>query len=206
MGHRDTITGIQFDKENDQFYTVSNDRCLKVWNIREMMYMDSHYGHQSDILGLEQYSKDRVLSCGLDRQVIFWKVNEDSELLYKNAEHNTDTLNVINNHFFTTGSYSDNALDLWIMNKKKPIFSLKNCHSPGTWLLSSANVKSSDLFASGGYDGFINFYKFDKQNKSIIKTNSLGGFNGCINTLKFSNTKGVNTYAPNQILLAAAHS
>jgi len=116
------------------------------------------------------------MSCGLDRQVIFWKVNEDSELLYKNHEHNTDTLNVINNHFFVTGSYSDNSLDLWIMNKKKPIFSLRNCHTPGTWMLSSANVKSSDLLASGGYDGFINFYKFDKDNKTIIKTNSIGGF------------------------------
>lgn len=36
MGHRDSITGVCFDKENDQFYTVANDRSLKVWNIREM--------------------------------------------------------------------------------------------------------------------------------------------------------------------------
>jgi len=56
MGHRDSITSIQFDRENDQFYTVSNDRSLKVWNIREMAYMDSHYGHQSDILGMDSYS------------------------------------------------------------------------------------------------------------------------------------------------------
>lgn len=67
MGHRDTITGVKFDKENDQFYTTSNDRSLKVWNIREMMYMDSHYGHVADILDLEKYSRDRVISCGLDR-------------------------------------------------------------------------------------------------------------------------------------------
>jgi ribosomal RNA-processing protein 9 len=78
MGHRDMITGIKFDRENDQFYTVSADRALKVWNIREMAYMDSHYGHHSSILGMDTYSKDRVISCGLDRQVIFWKINEES--------------------------------------------------------------------------------------------------------------------------------
>ena len=97
---------------------------------------------------------------------------------------------MINNHFFVTGSHSDNALDLWIMNKKKPIFSLKNCHKPGSWLLSTASVKSSDLIASGGYDGNVNFYTFDKNTKSILKTHSLSGFDGCINAMKYSHVKG----------------
>lgn len=70
------------DRENDQFYTVSADRSLKVWNLRELLYMDTHYGHNNGILNIDAYSKDRVLSCGLDRQVVFWKINEDSELLY----------------------------------------------------------------------------------------------------------------------------
>jgi WD40 repeat protein len=67
MGHRDTITGITLDKENDQFYTVSADRSMKVWNLRDMLYMDSHYGHTAGILEIDAYSKNRVLSCGLDR-------------------------------------------------------------------------------------------------------------------------------------------
>jgi len=132
-----------------------------------MMYMDSHYGHVSDILDLDKYSRDRVISCGLDRQVIFWKVNEDSELLYRSPERNTDTVNVINNHFFVTGSHTDNSLDLWIMNKKKPVFSLSQCHKGNSWLLSTALVQSSDLIASGGFDGCVNFYKFNKEKKSI---------------------------------------
>jgi len=78
LGHRDTITGLKFDRENDQIYSVSADRSLKVWNIREMTYMDSHYGHTSSIFGLDTYGEDRVISCGLDRQVLFWKINEDA--------------------------------------------------------------------------------------------------------------------------------
>ena len=40
-----------------------------------MAFMDTHYGHHADILGLDSYSKDRVLSCSMDRQIIFWKVD-----------------------------------------------------------------------------------------------------------------------------------
>lgn len=97
MGHVDTITGVNFDRENDQFYTVSADRSLKVWNAREMAFMDTHYGHHRGILNMDAYSKDRVVSCGADRQVVFWKINEDSELLYSSPQHTADTINVINN-------------------------------------------------------------------------------------------------------------
>lgn len=204
LGHRDTITGITFDKQNDQFYTVSEDRALKVWNIREMLYMDSHYGHTSSILDIDYYSKDRIISCGIDRQVIFWKINEDSELVYRGVEHGTDTINVINNHFFVTGSHTDNCLDLWIMNKKKPIFSVKNCHSADSWLLSTANVHNSDLLASGSYDGQVNLYKFQKDAKKLEKINTLTNLTGCINSLKFSNCKSGNDWS--NIMLATTHS
>ena len=168
--------------------------------------MDSHYGHMADMLDLDKYSKDRVISCGLDRQIIFWKINEDSELLYKNHEHTTDTINVINNHFFITGSHSDNCLDLWIMNKKRPIFSLNNCHQNDSWLLSTTVVRSSDLLASGSYDGCVNLYRFVKDKKQIVKMNSLTGLDGCINALKFSNTKGSQNFNKNEIMLAVSHS
>lgn len=45
---------------------MSKDRALKMWNLREMAYMDTHYGHHSDILGIDSFSRDRVLSVGLD--------------------------------------------------------------------------------------------------------------------------------------------
>eukprot|EP00347_Sterkiella_histriomuscorum_P001221 403372861 len=202
MGHRDSITSIKFDRENDQFYTVSNDRSLKVWNIREMAYMDSHYGHQSDILGMDSYSTDRLLSCGLDRQVIFWKINEDSELLYKNEKHTVDTINVINSQYFVTGS-SDNCLDLWVMNKKKPIFTLEKPHQDDSWVLSTANVRNSDLLCSGSYDGQLVFYKFNKEEKKLEVIRRETGLEGCLNNLKFSNVRG-NQF--NQTMLAVTHS
>jgi ribosomal RNA-processing protein 9 len=186
LGHRDTITACQFDKENDQFYTAANDRCLKVWNLRAMAPVDSHYGHLSDVLGMQKYSKDRIMTCGLDRQVIFWKVNEDSELLYRNTEHYTDTLNIVTPQLFLTGSHTDNCLDLWTMNKKRPLFTLGGCHASGTHLLSTDTVHNSDIVATGGFDGLVNLYKVDKEERTIAKLSSIPGVQGCVNSLKFS--------------------
>ena len=165
--------------------------------------MDSHYGHLSDVLGMDKYSKDRVMTCGLDRQVIFWKINEDSELSYRSSDHFTDTLNVINAQLFVTGSHSDNCLDLWTMAKKKAVFSLPYCHAPGSWLLSTDVVHNSDLMASGGWDGAVNLYKLDKDAKKIKKINSIKGVNGSINCLKFCN---VNRSNYNSIMIAASNS
>lgn len=203
MGHRDSITSLKFDRENpDIFYSVSNDRSLKVWNIREMCYMDSHYGHQSDILGLDSYSGNRMLSCGLDRHVIFWKVNEDSELLYKNEKHSSDTINVINNQFFVTSSI-DNVIDLWIMNKKRPIFTMENCHRDSSWILSTANIRNSDLFCSGSYDGQLNMYQLNKEKKNFSMIKTFDNMPGCLNNIKFSNVRGQDF---NNTMLAVSHS
>ena len=79
-------------------------------------------------------------------------MDQDSELLYPSKLHSVDTMNVINGSFFMTGS-SENALDLWIMNKKKPVYSLESLHRKDSWILSTANVRNSDLVASGSYDG-----------------------------------------------------
>jgi len=137
-----------------------------VWNIREMAYMDTHYGHHSDILSMDYYSKDRVISSSLDRQVIFWKIDEDAELLYNSFNHTVDTVNIINRQFFYTTS-SDNAVDLWILNKKKPIYSLEGLHGEGSWILSSANIRNSDIFCTGSYDGQIVVYGFNQEKKKF---------------------------------------
>jgi hypothetical protein len=60
-------------------------------------------------------------------------------MLYKNEKHTVNTINVINNQFFVTGS-SDNCMDLWIMNKKKPISTLNNLHADKSWIFSTVSL------------------------------------------------------------------
>ena len=154
-----------------------------------MAYMDTHYGHHSEIFGIESFSRDRVMTCSMDSQVIFWKVNEDSELLYPSKLHSVDTFNVVSGQFFVTGSSTDNAIDLWIMNKKKPIYSLEGLHRNNSWILSTANVRNSDLIASGSYDGQVLIYGMRRDKKDFGVLGRFSGMHGCINAMKFSHAR-----------------
>ena len=40
-GHRDTITGVKFQKNSHVFCTVSNDRTFKMWDAAEKSYMET---------------------------------------------------------------------------------------------------------------------------------------------------------------------
>ena len=126
--------------------------------------------------------------------------------------HTVDTLNVVNSQFFLTGS-NDNAIDLWIMNKKKPIYSLEGLHRKDSWILSTANVRSSDLFASGSYDGQVLCYGFRREKKDFGVLGRFTGLPGCINAMKFSHAKGSTDLITGEqsqfganLMLAVSHS
>lgn len=207
-GHTDTITSIKFDNVNDNLYSVGADKTLKIWNMREMCYMDTHHGHIGAALDIQPYSKDRVISCGDDRQVIFWKVVEDTQLLYKNTKNDTNCLTLIDDEYFCTGSMNS-VIDLWTFKKKKPISKLKECHvhnNPNSphkhaWITSISSIRNADLVSSAGIDSSINFYKFSKENKNLEKIGTLpeedGFVKGTVNSLKFS---------PKRSYLAYSHS
>ena len=175
-----------------------------------MAYMDTHYGHHSDISDIDCYSRDRVLTAAMDNQVIFWKINEDSELLYLNRLHTVDTLNMINSQFYITGS-SDNAIDLWTMNKKKPVYSLEGLHKGDSWVLSTAAMRNSNLFASGSYDGQVICYEFRRDKRDFGVLGRFKNLPGCINAMKFSHAKSSGDFMQSQghsqrFMLAVTHS
>jgi ribosomal RNA-processing protein 9 len=50
-GHRDAVSGLAFRADSHALYSASHDRCLKHWNLDEMAYVETLYGHQSDVSG-----------------------------------------------------------------------------------------------------------------------------------------------------------
>ena len=73
------------------------------------------------------------------------------------------------------------------MSKKKPLFTLEDAHqNTGSWILRTQSVRNSDLLASSSYDGFLNLYRFKKQEKKIERVREIGGLTGCLNDFKFS--------------------
>ncbi|KAI9237241.1 MAG: WD40-repeat-containing domain protein [Podila humilis] len=83
--HKDTITGMSFRKgQNNQLYTVSSDRTVKLWNVDEMSYIETLFGHQDSITAVDALAKEHCVSTGgRDRTVRLWKIVEESQLVFR---------------------------------------------------------------------------------------------------------------------------
>jgi len=208
--HNDSITGIKFDPQNEQFYTVSKDMTLKVWalgNLKNPVYLETFWGHTSRICDIDMLCSNRILTCGFDKQVNLWKVDVQSFLQYKSPDaYSVDNISALSNDNFVTSSYEGN-LFLWQSKKKKPVFKLNNAHGYSKTfdfnersgcknegkeemvdvpypILSLGSVKNSDLVFSGSHNGLINFYQMSKDKKSLQMFKQLKTNTGCINVMK----------------------
>jgi ribosomal RNA-processing protein 9 len=45
-GHRDAVTGLCFRKDTYTLYSSSLDRCVKHWEVADLAYMETMFGHQ----------------------------------------------------------------------------------------------------------------------------------------------------------------
>jgi ribosomal RNA-processing protein 9 len=141
--HNDTITGIMFDQNNDQFYSTSRDNTLKVWAVgttQKSILLETFYGHIDKIndmdvvnTGLKNESGgmvNRILTCGSDRQINLWKVDQQSFLNFKETENSLfsyDSIKSLNTYYFVSGTF-EGTLSLWRNNKKKPMSKVLNAH------------------------------------------------------------------------------
>lgn len=41
QGHRDVVTGLAFRRDTHTLYSASADRSVKVWNLDDMVYVES---------------------------------------------------------------------------------------------------------------------------------------------------------------------
>jgi len=47
--HKKIITGLSFISNQNVLFSASHDRTMKLWNIDELAYVDTFYGHQSEL-------------------------------------------------------------------------------------------------------------------------------------------------------------
>ena len=92
-GHRGAVTGLTFRHGTGQMFSCSEDRTVKIWSVDDMAYVDTLFGHQSELNGIDAHKvsmRGRSLS---DRTLRAWKVAEDSQLVFRpsiNDEKRTD--------------------------------------------------------------------------------------------------------------------
>ncbi len=95
--HRDGVTSLAFRKGSNQLFSASQDRCVKVWNVDQMSYMDTLFGHQDAITCLDALTMERCLTSGSrDKTLRLWKIVEESQLVFRTSANTVDV--ALNEH------------------------------------------------------------------------------------------------------------
>ena len=165
-GHRACITSCAFREGTAELFTGSADRTIKIWNLAEMAYVDTLYGHGAEVLGVDVGRRERVLSCGRDRTCRIWKVPEETQLVYQAGATGIESCALLTPTQWVTGG-DDGSISLWSQLKKKATSRVAGAHArrpddlggqASCWVGAVAACRNSDLVASGAGDGRVRFW------------------------------------------------
>lgn len=203
--HRDAVTGLAFRRGTNQMYSASKDRTVKIWSLDELAYVETLFGHQDEVVDVSALAQERCISVGArDRTARLWKVVEETQLVFRGGggekkkkhdnqqvqEGSIDRVAMIDEETFVTGS-DNGSLSLWVIYKKKPIFTMPLCHGtdpalqpeeasaeihPGPeivpepqprWITALTTIPYSDVILSGSWDGQVRVWKVSDDKKKI---------------------------------------
>ncbi|XP_032685545.1 U3 small nucleolar RNA-interacting protein 2-like [Odontomachus brunneus] len=173
QGHRGSVSGLVFRKNTHTLYSASTDRSIKVWNLDDMAYVESFFGHQGGITSIDALSRERAVTSGFDSSIRIWKIVEESQLIFNGHSNNSiDEVKLINEeNFFSCGS--DGQLCVWSSLKKKPLCTVTEAHgkdetnNQALWISSIAALLNTDLVASGSRDGSIKLWQCGEAFRSL---------------------------------------
>ncbi|KZV79700.1 WD40 repeat-like protein [Exidia glandulosa HHB12029] len=153
-GHRDAISSLSFRKDSLQLYSASFDRTIRLFDLAAMGYVETLFGHQDCIQDMDTLRAETAVSVGgRDRTVRYWKVPEESQLVFRGGrgtaqeilengldeepdaasssqtfvEGSLDCVAMIDETSFVSGGDSG-SICLWSTAKKKPVFTLPLAH------------------------------------------------------------------------------
>lgn len=155
-GHRDTVSALVFRRDTHTLFSAGMDRSVKVWSLDEMAYIESLFGHQAPITGIDALSRERAISCGgFDCTIRIWKIAEESQLIYGGARGGIiEHVKLINEENFVSAG-ADGSLCVWSVMKKRPLCVRELAHGRAAangepnWIGAIATVINSDVIASG---------------------------------------------------------
>jgi ribosomal RNA-processing protein 9 len=211
--HRDSITGLAFRRGTNQLYSSSKDRTVKIWSLDELAYVETLFGHQDEVVDVAALAQERCISVGArDRTARLWKVVEETQLVFRGGggekkaklgqgpkalEGSMDRVAMIDEEMFVTGGDNGN-LSLWVIHKKKPIFTMSLSHGMDPplapeeasaektpdisivpkpqprWITALAAIPYSDVILSGSWDGHVRAWRVSEDKKKIEAVGVLG--------------------------------
>jgi ribosomal RNA-processing protein 9 len=163
-GHKGPITSLCFRTQSLQLFSASEDRCIRHYNLNEMMYLETLFGHQFGVTDIDCHQKERPISVGRDRTARAWKIADDTHLVFRGGGKmaSPDCIRIIKEDWFLTG-HQDGHLALWMTEKKHPIVSIDFAHGAvgnvPRGITALGSLRGSDLAVSGSYDGYLRWWK-----------------------------------------------
>lgn len=73
-GHKGPVSCLAFRQGTSELFSGSFDRSVKIWNVEDRAYINTLFGHQSEVLSVDCLRKERVLTVGRDRTAHLFKV------------------------------------------------------------------------------------------------------------------------------------
>ncbi|EME28905.1 U3 small nucleolar RNA-interacting protein 2 [Galdieria sulphuraria] len=201
-GHRNAVTGVVYAPNSSDLYSCSADRSVKVWSLSNFLYVDTLFGHEASVAGISSVASGLALTGGSDRTLRLWKVNEDSQLIFRGHNASIDCVTFVTSSHFISGS-EDGSLALWSRLKRKPVLYIHDAHdenrrkrdvhpnpisSSPLWVSSVASIVRSDLVASGSADGRIMLWKCTENLLEFVNYIDAPGY---VNGLQFGSSKRV---------------
>ncbi|CAE6185227.1 unnamed protein product [Arabidopsis arenosa] len=174
-GHRGIVSSLCFREGTAELFSGSYDRTLRIWNAEDRTYIDSSFGHQSEILSIDALEGS-----------VFLVLDAIEHCSYTSSDE------------FLAGS-DNGSIALWSILNKKPVFIVKNAHhviadhdsvnhnctSACSWVSSVAVCRGSDLAASGAGDGCVRLWGVESGSRAIQPSFGLP-LPGFVNSLAFA--------------------
>ncbi|KAK6944210.1 WD40 repeat [Dillenia turbinata] len=127
-GHMGPVSCLSFRRGTSELFSGSYDRTIKIWNCEDRAYINTLFGHQSEVLSSDCLWKERLLTAGRDRTLNLFKVPEETRAVFRAPASSLECCCYISNDEFLSGS-DDGSIELWSVMRKKPTYIVKNAHA-----------------------------------------------------------------------------
>lgn len=165
-GHKGPVSAIAFRSQSLQLFSGSHDRCIRHYNLEEMAYIETLYGHQAGVTGISCHGirQEMPFSVARDRTARAWKLAEETHMIYRGGSKvsNADCISAIKDDYFLTG-HDDGIFSFWLKGKKRAVVSIPEAHGKDGLLprgiCSVASLGGSDFAATGSNDGYLRLWQ-----------------------------------------------
>lgn len=164
-GHKNTINGLKFGTNSNNLCSVSADLTLKQWDISQRGLIETFYEHNAEVLDIDCFNGDDFLTSANDHQVIAWKTQKETKIVYKGHDYAIDRVRTINLERFVTAC-QDGSINLWNTKKNKPVFKFPHAHPRG-WISALDTLKQTNLLATAGIDHVVKLWAIEGDAKAV---------------------------------------